>query len=90
MATKSTAGRMLWLLRHAKTVTDPPPGGADFDRVLTPRGRRDAAALGHLFAGAGEGSSCSRNTRSIAATGTAKNVPARPNSSLPSRIEMMM
>jgi phosphohistidine phosphatase len=46
---------MLWLLRHAKTVTDPPPGGADFDRVLAPRGRRDAAALGRLFAGAGEG-----------------------------------
>ena len=47
--------RTLWLLRHAKTVTDPPPGGADFDRVLSPRGRRDAAALGRLFAGAGEG-----------------------------------
>ena len=46
---------MLWLLRHAKTVTDPPPGGADFDRVLAPRGRRDAAALGGLFAGSGEG-----------------------------------
>src|ERR1700729_795527 len=55
MATKSKAGRTLWLLRHAKTVTDPPPGGADFDRVLAPRGRRDATALGQLFAGAGEG-----------------------------------
>jgi phosphohistidine phosphatase len=55
MATKSKAGRTLWLLRHAKTVTDPPPGGADFDRVLAPRGRRDATALGRLFAGAGEG-----------------------------------
>jgi phosphohistidine phosphatase len=42
--------RFLWLLRHAKTVTDPPDGGTDFDRVLAPRGRRDAAALGHLFA----------------------------------------
>jgi phosphohistidine phosphatase len=42
------------LLRHAKTVTDPPPGGADFDRVLAPRGRRDATALGRLFAGTGE------------------------------------
>jgi phosphohistidine phosphatase len=55
MATKSKAGRTLWLLRHAKTVTDPPPGGADFDRVLAPRGRRDATALGRLFAGEGEG-----------------------------------
>ena len=54
MATRRGA-RTLWLLRHAKTVTDPPPGGADFDRVLAPRGRRDAAALGRLFAGAGEG-----------------------------------
>jgi phosphohistidine phosphatase len=55
MATKPrAAGRTLWLLRHAKTVTDPPPGGDDFDRVLAPRGRRDAEALGRLFAGAGE------------------------------------
>lgn len=43
--------RTLWLLRHAKTVTDPPPGGTDFDRVLAPRGRRDATALGRLLAG---------------------------------------
>src|SRR5215472_18697203 len=42
--------RTLWLLRHAKTETDPPPGGSDFDRVLAPRGRRDARALGRLFA----------------------------------------
>jgi phosphohistidine phosphatase len=54
MATKVTAARTLWLLRHAKTVTDPPSGGTDFDRVLAPRGRRDATALGHLFAGTGE------------------------------------
>ncbi len=47
--------RTLWLLRHAKTVTDPPPGGTDFDRTLAPRGRRDATALGRLFAGAGDG-----------------------------------
>ena len=47
--------RTLWLLRHAKTVTDPPEGGTDFDRVLAPRGRRDATALGRLFAGKGEG-----------------------------------
>jgi phosphohistidine phosphatase len=47
--------RTVWLLRHAKTVTDPPPGGSDFDRVLAPRGRRDAIALGRLFGGQGEG-----------------------------------
>jgi phosphohistidine phosphatase len=47
--------RYLWLLRHAKTVTDPPPGGSDFDRVLAPRGRRDANELRQLFAGKGEG-----------------------------------
>jgi len=55
MATKATAARTLWLLRHAKTVTDPPSGGTDFDRVLAPRGRRDATALGRLFTGTGEG-----------------------------------
>jgi phosphohistidine phosphatase len=55
MADTERAGRILWLLRHAKTVTDPPPGGSDFDRVLAPRGRRDATALGRLFAGHGEG-----------------------------------
>jgi phosphohistidine phosphatase len=55
MAPKAQAARTLWLLRHAKTVTDPPPGGSDFDRVLAPRGRRDATALGRLFAGDGAG-----------------------------------
>ena len=33
----AAARRTVWLLRHAKTVTDPPPGGSDFDRVLAPR-----------------------------------------------------
>jgi phosphohistidine phosphatase len=55
MAPRAKASRYLWLLRHAKTVTDPPPGGSDFDRVLAPRGRRDATALGRLFAGKGLG-----------------------------------
>ncbi len=55
MATPAQPSRILWLLRHAKTVTDPPPDGTDFDRVLAPRGRRDATALGRLFAGQGEG-----------------------------------
>jgi phosphohistidine phosphatase len=54
MAPKAQAVRTLWLLRHAKTVADPPPGGSDFDRVLAPRGRRDATALGGLFAGEAE------------------------------------
>ncbi len=42
--------RTLWLLRHAKAVADPPRGGSDFDRVLAPRGRKAAAALGRLLA----------------------------------------
>jgi phosphohistidine phosphatase len=54
MAPKAQAVRTLWLLRHAKTVADPPPGGSDFDRVLAPRGRRDATTLGRLFAGEAE------------------------------------
>jgi phosphohistidine phosphatase len=45
----------LWLLRHAKAVADPPPGGDDFDRGLAPRGRRDAAALGRLIGPDGDG-----------------------------------
>ncbi len=49
-------GRTLWLLRHAKAVADPPDGGDDFDRVLAPRGRRDATALGHLLGEHGAGS----------------------------------
>jgi phosphohistidine phosphatase len=48
--------RTLWLLRHAKAVADPPDGGDDFDRVLAPRGRRDAEALGRLVAPYGRGS----------------------------------
>ena len=50
-----TSGRRtLWLLRHAKTVTDPPLA-APTSTACSPRGRRDAAALGRLFAGTGEG-----------------------------------
>ena len=55
MSAHAKGPRTLWLLRHAKAVTDPPPGGSDFDRVLAPRGRRDATALGRLFAGPGDG-----------------------------------
>jgi len=39
-------GRVLWVLRHAKTHRDPPSGGEDHERTLAPRGRRDADALG--------------------------------------------
>jgi phosphohistidine phosphatase len=49
------SGHVLWLMRHAKTVADPPPGGDDFDRVLAPRGRRDAAALAELISPDGRG-----------------------------------
>ena len=55
MAAHTEGPRTLWLLRHAKAATDPPPGGSDFDRVLHPRGRREAKALGRLFAGDGRG-----------------------------------
>jgi phosphohistidine phosphatase len=47
--------RTLWLLRHAKAVADPPPGGDDFDRALAPRGRRDAGALGRRLGPDGKG-----------------------------------
>jgi phosphohistidine phosphatase len=47
--------RTLWLLRHAKAVADPPPGGEDFERELAPRGRRDATALGRLIGPDGAG-----------------------------------
>lgn len=46
--------RLLWLLRHAKAVPDPPVGGADFDRPLAPRGRRDADALGRRLGAEGD------------------------------------
>lgn len=51
----TTRGYTLWLLRHAKAAADPPPGGDDFDRVLAPRGRRDAEALGRLIGPTGKG-----------------------------------
>ncbi len=44
---------VVWLLRHAKAMPDPPSGGDDHDRLLAPRGRRDAAALGDRL-GAGD------------------------------------
>jgi phosphohistidine phosphatase len=55
--------RTLWLLRHAKTVTDPPAGGTDFDRVLAPRGRRDTTALAHCLSPQGTLPGLGRATR---------------------------
>ena len=41
--------KTLWLLRHAKTLEDPPPGGRDRDRRLSKKGEAAAAALGELI-----------------------------------------
>jgi phosphohistidine phosphatase len=41
--------RELLLLRHAKAQTETPEGGSDFDRALSPRGRRQLQELRHLF-----------------------------------------
>lgn len=49
------ARRLLWLVRHAKAVADPPPGGTDHERQLAPRGRKDAAALGKRIGAGGLG-----------------------------------
>jgi phosphohistidine phosphatase len=48
------AHRLVWLLRHAKTLTDPPKGGGDHERKLGPRGRRDADALGRRLGDGGD------------------------------------
>jgi phosphohistidine phosphatase len=50
-ATDQAPTRTLWVVRHAKAVADPSAGGADHDRPLAPRGRRDAEALGRRLAG---------------------------------------
>lgn len=44
------SGKLLWLLRHAKTYKDPPPGGNDHDRRLEPVGQSQADALGMTLA----------------------------------------
>jgi len=49
-----TDGRSVWLLRHAKAVVDPPPGGGDHERPLSAKGRRDAAALGRRLGDSGD------------------------------------
>ena len=67
--------RTLWLLRHAKAVADPPPGGEDFDRVLAPRGRRDAEALGRLIGPGGKGFGLGK----VAAPAGRPRLPGRPH-----------
>jgi phosphohistidine phosphatase len=47
-------GRVLWVLRHAKALRRPPVGGADHERTLAPRGRRDADALGKCLGDQGD------------------------------------
>jgi phosphohistidine phosphatase len=47
-------GRVLWVLRHAKTVRRPPVGGADHERTLAVRGRHDADALGERLGDDGD------------------------------------
>jgi phosphohistidine phosphatase len=73
-------GRTLWLLRHAKAVADPPEGGDDFERVLAPRGRRDATALGHLLARRGNGSAGGNGSAS--GTGSRPAVASLPQLAL--------
>jgi phosphohistidine phosphatase len=46
--------RSVWLLRHAKAVVDPPPGGGDHERPLSAKGRRDANALGRRLGDDGD------------------------------------
>jgi phosphohistidine phosphatase len=48
------AGRVLWVLRHAKTHRKPPLGGGDHERTLDARGRRDADALGRRLGDDGD------------------------------------
>ena len=47
-------GRTLWLLRHAKTVRQPPVGGGDHERALASRGRLDADGLGRRLGDDGD------------------------------------
>ncbi|MGP8058728.1 MAG: SixA phosphatase family protein [Acidimicrobiales bacterium] len=49
-----TSDRLFWLLRHAKTLADPPKGGGDHERKLAPRGRKDADALGARLGAGGD------------------------------------
>ncbi len=79
----------MWLLRHAKTLADPPKGGGDHERKLAPRGRRDADALGRRLGAGGDrlgfkGSElpalvlCSTATRTTQTAERALGAMARP------------
>lgn len=48
------SGRTMWVLRHAKTVRQPPVGGGDHQRPLAARGRHDADALGERLGDDGD------------------------------------
>src|SRR5947209_6236488 len=82
-------------VRHLPRAADHEPAGRGrraHGSVGVATGGRvssSGAAVSAGFAtlrGTGGGSRCSRSTRIIAATGTARNVPIRPNISLPPRI----
>lgn len=47
--------RTLWLLRHAQAVNNPPPGGRDRDRRLSPRGEKQVVDLAEIVEGGGLG-----------------------------------
>ncbi len=42
--------KTLYLLRHAHTQADPPPGGGDHERLLSPQGTEDARRVGQFMA----------------------------------------
>jgi phosphohistidine phosphatase len=44
----------LYVLRHAKAESEPPPGGGDHERALRRRGRRSAREVGRFLARLGE------------------------------------
>lgn len=45
--------KTLYLLRHAHTLADPPAGGGDHERHLSPQGAEDARRIGIFMAGQG-------------------------------------
>jgi len=47
-------GKVLWVLRHAKTSRRPPVGGGDHERTLNQRGRGDADSLGARLGDGGD------------------------------------
>jgi phosphohistidine phosphatase len=43
----------LFILRHGKAAREPPPGGTDYDRPLTQRGRKDISETAAWMEGSG-------------------------------------